>query len=123
MSVSDLYITRIGPHTVFGCSKIERPILEIYKSLTDTVYECRNWERYHFNSVFANKKTAHSCLGIHNWEPDIYIGFAPALHLQCTRLTRVSRKTEKNRIIKEQRIGQIKKARVGETVHGIQSEG
>jgi hypothetical protein len=34
-------------------------------------------------------------------------------------LTRVSRKTEKNRTVKEQRIGQIKKARVGETVHGI----
>ncbi len=24
-----------------------------------------------------------SFLGIHNWEPDIYIGFSPALHLQC----------------------------------------
>ncbi len=23
-------------------------------------------------------------LGIHKWEPDIYIGFSPALHLQCT---------------------------------------
>jgi hypothetical protein len=22
-------------------------------------------------------------LGIHKWEPDIYIGFSPALHLQC----------------------------------------
>jgi hypothetical protein len=21
--------------------------------------------------------------GIHKWEPDIYIGFSPALHLQC----------------------------------------
>jgi hypothetical protein len=28
--------------TCFGCSKIDRPILEIYKSLTDTVYECKN---------------------------------------------------------------------------------
>jgi hypothetical protein len=32
VSVSDLYIPRI----VFGCSKIGRPILGIYKSLTDT---------------------------------------------------------------------------------------
>jgi hypothetical protein len=23
-------------------------------------------------------------VGIHNWEPDIYIGFSPALHLQCS---------------------------------------
>ncbi len=35
MSVSDLYIPRIGPHTVFPCRKIDRPLLEIYKSLTD----------------------------------------------------------------------------------------
>jgi hypothetical protein len=34
VSVSDLYIPRIGPH-IFGCIKIDRPILEIYKSLTD----------------------------------------------------------------------------------------
>ncbi len=25
-----------------------------------------------------------SFLGIHKWEPDIYIGLSPALHLQCT---------------------------------------
>ncbi len=31
--VSDLYIPRIGPH--ISCSRIGRPILEIYKSLTD----------------------------------------------------------------------------------------
>jgi hypothetical protein len=24
-----------------------------------------------------------SFLGIHNWEPDIYIGFSSALYLQC----------------------------------------
>jgi hypothetical protein len=24
-----------------------------------------------------------SCLGLHKWEPDIYTGFSPALHLQC----------------------------------------
>ncbi len=23
-------------------------------------------------------------MGIHKWEPDIYIGFSPALHLQCS---------------------------------------
>jgi hypothetical protein len=36
---------------VFGCRKIHRPILEIYKSLTDEIYECSNWETEHFNSV------------------------------------------------------------------------
>ncbi len=34
VSVSDLYIPRIGPH-IF-CSKIGRLIVGIYKSLTDT---------------------------------------------------------------------------------------
>ncbi len=23
-------------------------------------------------------------MGLHKWEPDIYLGFSPALHLQCT---------------------------------------
>ncbi len=27
-----------------------------------------------------------SILGIHKWELDIYIGFLPALHLQCMRV-------------------------------------
>ncbi len=33
VSVSDLYIPRIGPH--ISCSRIDIPILEIYKYLTD----------------------------------------------------------------------------------------
>ncbi len=36
VSESDLFIPRIGPHTVFPCSKIGRLILKIYVSLTDT---------------------------------------------------------------------------------------
>ncbi len=35
VSVNDLYISRIGVH-LFYCNKAGRPILEIYKSLTDT---------------------------------------------------------------------------------------
>ncbi len=31
-----------------------------------------------------------SFLGIHKWEPDIYIGFSPALHLQCRWLDEYS---------------------------------
>jgi hypothetical protein len=45
------------------------------------IYECRNWETQHYNSVLEIKV---SFLGTHKWEPDIYIGFSPALHLQCS---------------------------------------
>jgi hypothetical protein len=41
---------------MLGCSKIERPILEIYKFLTDTVYECRNWETEHYNSALELRR-------------------------------------------------------------------
>jgi hypothetical protein len=44
-----------GSVCLFCCSQIGRPILAIYKSLTDTVYECRNWEW----------RRAVSFLGIH----------------------------------------------------------
>ncbi len=39
VSVSDLYIPRIGLSTVFGYSKIGRLVLGIYKSVTDTVHD------------------------------------------------------------------------------------
>jgi hypothetical protein len=45
------------------------------------IYECRNCETEHYNSVL---EITVSFLGIHKWEPDIYIGFSPALHLQGT---------------------------------------
>ncbi len=67
---------------IFLCSRIGRPILEIYKSLTD---ECRNWETEHYNSVL---EITVPFLGIRKWEPDIYIGFLLALHLQCRLATR-----------------------------------
>jgi hypothetical protein len=40
-----------GSVCLSDCSKIGRRILEIYKSHTDTVHECRNWETEHYNSV------------------------------------------------------------------------
>ncbi len=52
-SVSDLYIPRISPHTVYGRSKIDRPILEICKSLTD-IWE--NWETEHYNSILVIRR-------------------------------------------------------------------
>jgi hypothetical protein len=45
------------------------------------IYECRGWETENFNSVL---EITISFLGIHKWEPNIYIGFSPVLHLQCT---------------------------------------
>ncbi len=67
VSVSDLYIPRIGPRIFLNLSQI---------------YECRNWETVHFNSV---SEITVSFLGRHKWEPDIYTGFLPALHLQCSQ--------------------------------------
>jgi hypothetical protein len=49
------------------------------------IYECRNWETEHYNSVFEITVT----YTIHKWELDIYIGFSPALHLQCSPPARV----------------------------------
>jgi hypothetical protein len=39
-----------------------------------------NWETEHYNSVLEINVLF---LGIFTWEPDIYIGFSSALHLQC----------------------------------------
>ncbi len=77
-----LWANHIFPGSVhiFPCSRIDRLILEIYKYLTEIQYECRNWETEHYNSVL---EITVSFVGIHKWEPDIYIGFSPALPLQC----------------------------------------
>jgi hypothetical protein len=40
VSVSDLYIPRIGPHIWLKQNTVDRPILEIY--------ECRNCETKHY---------------------------------------------------------------------------
>jgi hypothetical protein len=58
VSVIDLYIPRIGPH--ISC------IINLSQ-----IYECRNRETEHHYSVL---KTTVGFLGIHKWEPDIYIG-------------------------------------------------
>ncbi len=77
--VCEQFICIPGSAHIFPCSRIGRPIREIYKFLTD-IYECRNGVTEHYNSVL---EITVSFLGIHNWETDIFIGFSLALHLQC----------------------------------------
>ncbi len=71
---------------LFPCSWIGRPMLEIYNSLAD-IYECRNWETEQYNS---GSEITVSFRGKHKWEPDIYIEFSQALHLQCRETTLLS---------------------------------
>jgi hypothetical protein len=75
VSVIDLYIPRVGTH--ISCSRIDRSWKYINLS---QIYDCRNWETEHYNSVL---EITVSFLGIHKWEPGNYIGFSSALYLQC----------------------------------------
>ncbi len=53
------------------------------------IQECGNWETEHYNSLLEITRLrgcAFSFQVIHKCEPDIYTGFSPALHLQCTVL-------------------------------------
>ncbi len=61
VSVSDVFIPRIGPHNFLQQNR-------------------QHWETEHYNSVL---EITISFLGVHKWEPDIYIGFSSALQLQC----------------------------------------
>ncbi len=56
-----LWAIYIFPWSVclFCCSQIVRPILAIYKSLTDTVHECRNCEQGH-SFIYGNTKIGYS---------------------------------------------------------------
>ncbi len=44
VSVSDVCVPRIGPHTVFPAAEIGWPILGIYKSNRSQTHECGNWD-------------------------------------------------------------------------------
>jgi hypothetical protein len=65
---------------LFGYSEISIPILGIYN--LSHIHECENLETEHYNSILEITSPTVSFLGIHKLEPDIYIGFLPALHLQ-----------------------------------------
>ncbi len=75
MSVSDIYIPRIGPHISLQQNRQNDPgnikIFHRYMSVG-------TGETEHYNSVL---EITFLFLGIYKWEPDVYIGFSPALHL------------------------------------------
>ncbi len=52
VSVSDLYIHRIGLPIWLQQKRQIDPGNTIYKLLTDTVHECGNWETEHYNYVW-----------------------------------------------------------------------
>ncbi len=76
VSVSDLYIPRIGPH--ISSSRKGRPIMGIYNSLTDTwMWKLGLRPRYSFpgsicfkfclcSAVFTNTVSAHPCISAHH---------------------------------------------------------
>jgi hypothetical protein len=78
VSVSNLYIPSYRSTYFLQQNRQTNPG-NIYKSLTD-IWVYKNWTTEHYNSVF---EITVSFLEIHKWEPNIYIGFSPALHLQC----------------------------------------
>jgi hypothetical protein len=81
----------IFPGTVClcDCSKIGRPILGNYKSLTNTwMWKLGDRTLWFIMDITNNEAVRTvSFLGIHKSEPNIYIGFSVAhsLHLQCIR--------------------------------------
>jgi hypothetical protein len=77
MSLWAIYIFPESVHIYFHASEyVDRSWK--YKNLSQ-IYECRNWETEHYNSVL---EITVLFPGIHKWKPDIYIEFLPALHLQ-----------------------------------------
>ncbi len=77
--VSVSYIPRIGSAFLAAAKQADRSLEYINRS---QIYDRGNWVTVHYNSVLKIT-LAVSFLGIHKSERDIYIGFSPALHLQC----------------------------------------
>jgi hypothetical protein len=59
--IFEQFIYTPGSVYLFGCSKIGRPILQIYKSLTDQ--ECENWKTEHYYSVLEITRPHSSISG------------------------------------------------------------
>jgi hypothetical protein len=79
VSVSDLLFP--GSVCLFGCSKQADQSWEYINR--SQLHKCGNWETEYYNFVLEIMRPRRFILGIHKSEPDIYIWFSPALHLQC----------------------------------------
>ncbi len=55
----------LGSVLIFGCRKIDRPILEIYHFF-QRLYECRNWETEHYHSALEIRRL-HSFISGNTW--------------------------------------------------------
>jgi hypothetical protein len=64
VSVSDLYFPRIGPHIFLQQNRQTDPGNTVYTVNLSQIYECRNSETEHYNSVL---EITVSFLGIHKW--------------------------------------------------------
>ncbi len=90
VSVSDLYIPRIGPHiwlqqnrqTDPGNIKVSHRYMSVGVRRQNAIILFWKWWG-----------CTVSFLGIHKWEQDIYIGFSPALRLQWVQSREVSANT------------------------------
>jgi hypothetical protein len=63
--VSVIYIPRICPHIFLQQNSQTWKYINLSQ-----IYECRHWETEYYNSVL---EITVSFLGIHKWEPDIYV--------------------------------------------------
>jgi hypothetical protein len=81
VSVSNLYIPKIGPHISLQLNRQINPrnieISHRYMSVQGTGRQ----------NIIILFWITFSFLGIHKWEPDICIGFSPVLHMQCGYVT------------------------------------
>ncbi len=84
VSVSDLYIPRIG--LLFGYSKIVRPILGKYKSLADTWMW--NWKTEHYNSVLEITRPRFHFWEYTNWNQTFILFTIPAQQQACQPVTK-----------------------------------
>jgi hypothetical protein len=74
-----MYIPRIGPHISLLQDRKTDPGKNINLS---QIYEC--WIGTGRLNIIILFEITVSFLGIRKWEPDIFIGFSLALHLQCS---------------------------------------
>jgi hypothetical protein len=75
------YLCIPGLVCLFGCKKIGQTDPG-NKKIAHKYLNVENWETKHYNYVLEIRSSFIS--GIRKSEPEIYIGFSPAPHLQCS---------------------------------------